>query len=161
MKQQEIIEILNHLQMEYNIVEHPPAETIAEIESFGLPDADTIVKNIFLRDDKKKAYFLLVVCKDKTINLKELRGLLGSRPLSFASEDDLLRYLDLKKGSVTPLGILNDAERKVQVIIDKEVIKFSSIGIHPNENTATLWISPQDLQSIIISHGNSVVLLRM
>jgi len=161
MEQQKIIEMLNHLQMEYSIIEHPPAETIAEIESFGLPNTNSIVKNIFLRDDKKKVYYLLVVCKDKIVNLKELRCLLSSRPLSFASEDDLFHHLGLKKGSVTPLGILNDTERKVQVIVDEDVMKFTSIGIHPNENTATLWISPQNLQSIIKNHGNSVVLLRM
>lgn len=161
MNRLEIIDMLNHLHMKYSVTEHPPAETIEEIDSFGLPNADAIVKNLFLRDDKKKNYYLVVIRKDKTVNLKELRYLLGSRPLSFTSEDDLYSYLGLKKGSVTPLGILNDTERKVQVVVDEDVMKFPVIGIHPNENTATLWLSPQNLQSIIEKHGNTIVLMKM
>ncbi|RST60367.1 prolyl-tRNA synthetase associated domain-containing protein [Siminovitchia terrae] len=161
MNQVEIIDMLNKLQMKYSVVEHPPANTIDEIDSFRLPKADLIVKNLFLRDDKKKNYYLLVISKDKVINLKDLRLLLGSRPLSFASENDLFRYLGLKKGSVTPLGILNDMKRKVEVFIDEELMRFHTIGIHPNENTATLWLSPQDLQSIIEKHGNTVRFLKV
>ncbi|WP_352169623.1 YbaK/EbsC family protein [Proteiniborus sp. MB09-C3] len=95
------------------------------------------------------------------VNLKELRCLLGSRPLSFASEDDLFCYLGLKKASVTSFGILNDMERKVKVVIDEELMKLHTVGIHPNENTATLWLSPRDLQSIIENHGNAVVFLKI
>jgi len=157
----ELIDMLNDLQVEYTVIEHPAAYTIDEIDSFCLPNADSIVKNLFLRDDKKKSYYLLVIRKDKTINLKELRGSLGSRPLSFASEDDLFHYLHLTKGSVTPMGILNDTERKVQVFMDTDIMEFDMIGIHPNENTATLWLSPSDLQSIIEKHGNAVGFLKI
>ena len=161
MNRLDIINLLNRLQMKYSITEHPPAETIEDIDSFQLPDADAVLKNLFLRDDKKRNYYLVVIRKDKTINLKELRCSLGSRPLGFASEDDLRSYLGLKKGSVTPLGILNDYEHNVQVILDEDVLDFPIIGIHPNENTSTLWLSPQDLQMLIKNHGNSVVLLKI
>ena len=70
------------------------------------------MKNLFLRDDKKRHYYLVVVKKDKAVDLKGLRALLGSRPLSFASEQDLSRCLGLPKGAVTPLGILNDEYAK-------------------------------------------------
>ncbi len=161
MNRLEIIDMLDNLHMKYSIIEHPPANTVEEIDSFDLPNADTIVKNLFLRDDKKKNYYLMVACKDKIINLKNLSCLLGSRPLSFASEDDLFYYLGLKKGSVTPFGILKDMERKVQVCIDLDVMKFDIVGIHPNENTATVWLSPRDLQSIIEKHGNAVSFLKI
>ncbi|MDV0447031.1 Prolyl-tRNA editing protein ProX [Methanosarcinaceae archaeon Ag5] len=161
MNQLEIIDLLNHLQIKYRFMEHPPANTVEEIDSLGLPDADAIVKNLFLRDDKKKNYYLLVARKDRTINLKELSGLLGSRPLSFASEEDLFRFLQLKKGSVTPFGILNDAKRQVHVLIDSDVMAFRLVAIHPNENTATVWLSPSDLKEIIENHGNAVDILKI
>lgn len=161
MNRLDIINMLNRLHMKYSITEHPPAKTIEEIDSFQLSKANAVLKNLFLRDDKKRNYYLVVIRKDKTVNLKELRCSLGSRPLSFASEDDLCSYLGLKKGSVTPLGILNDIEHKVQVIVDEDVLDFPIIGIHPNENTATLWLSPQDLQTLIKNQGNSVVFLKI
>ena len=161
MNRLDIINTLNRLQMNYSITEHPPAETIEEIDLFQLSNANAVVKNLFLRDDKKRNYYLVVMRKDKTVKLKELCCSLGSRPLSFASEDDLAFYLGVKKGSVTPFGILNDHEHKVQVILDEDVFGFPIVGIHPNENTATLWLSPQDLQTLIKNHGNSVVFLKI
>ena len=148
-----IKEMLEELQIEYTVIEHPPAETIEEIDGFNLPNAERIVKNLFLRDDKKRNYYLLVVRKDKTVNLKELRTRLETRPLSFASESDLFNYLGLKKGSVTPFGILNDTECKVKVVMDKDILSYPTIGVHPNENTATLWLAPMELQRIIETMG--------
>ena len=139
MDRSEIITMLNCLQIKYTLREHPPAETIDEIDTFNLPDSDTIVKNLFVRDDK----------------------LLGSRPLSFASENDLFSYLGLKKGHVTPFGILNDMSCKVQVIIDESILNYPFVGVHPNDNTATLWLSPGDLQKIIETHGNNVSYIKL
>ncbi|MCC8023887.1 MAG: prolyl-tRNA synthetase associated domain-containing protein [Clostridium sp.] len=161
MKRLEIMEMLNNFNIQYSIVNHPPAKTIEEIESFHLPDSETIVKNLFLRDDKKKNYYLVAVRKDKTVNLKELRNLLGTRPLSFASENDLSIYLNLEKGSVTPFGILNDTEHRICLVIDQDIMRFSMIGIHPNENTATLWLSPYDLRTVIEKWGNRVICIKM
>ncbi len=161
MNRLDIIDMLDRLHLEYSVVDHPPAETVEEIDSFRLPNAEAIVKNLFLRDDKKRNYYLLVVRKDKTVNLKELRASLGVRPLSFASEADLFLYLGLKKGAVTPLGILNDAEHKVRVLVDEDVLDFPAVGVHPNENTATVWLSPQDLLALLKNHGNSVDILRI
>ena len=157
----DIIEMLNSLQMQYSITEHPPVDTIEDIDNLQLSNAEVVVKNLFLRDDKKRNFYLVVLRKDKTANIKELRRSLGTRPLSFASEDDLLSILGLTKGAVTPLGILNDNDRKVQVIIDEDILRFPIIGVHPNENTATLWLSPQDLQKLIKNHGNSMILIKI
>ena len=154
MNKTELLNCLSNSQIQYILVEHEAAKTIEEIDSFHLPNAEYIVKNLFLRDDKKRNYYLLVAQKDKTINLKELRTNLGTRPLSFASEDDLLRFLVLPKGSVTPLGILNDETHSVQVIMDSDVFSYPLVGVHPNENTATVWLSPNDLKRIIEEHGN-------
>ncbi len=161
MNKLEVIDMLNDAGIRYNFIEHPPVETIKEIKRFDLPNPETIVKNLFLRDDKKKSYYLVVVRSDRTVNLKELSKLLGSRPLSFASENDLMYYLGLKKGSVTPFEIFNDVQCRVNLVINESILSFKMIGIHPNENTATLWISPFDLQTIIEKHGNSIISLKI
>uniref|UniRef100_UPI0020796221 YbaK/EbsC family protein n=1 Tax=Clostridium sp. ZBS2 TaxID=2949976 RepID=UPI0020796221 len=126
-----------------------------EMMELNLPDTDVIAKNLFVRDDKKRNYYLLVIRNEKKVNLKKLKEKICSRPLSFASENDLNSILGLSKGSVTPLGIINDDERKVKVILDN-TFNESLIGIHPNENTATIWLNVVDLVRIIKQHGNSV-----
>ena len=156
MTKTEITSLLEDKQLSYTILEHPAAETIEEIDSFHLENADAIAKNLFLRDEKKRNYYLVVMRKDKEANLKELRAMIGSRPLSFASEEDLMRYMKLPKGSVTPFGILNDDDRKVRVIFDEDVVAYPLVGVHPNENTATVWLDPEDLIAILKEHGNDV-----
>ena len=155
MNKQEVIELLDEQRVMYTLIEHPAVYTVEEIDALKLPHSTMVVKNLFLRDDKKKNYYLLVAGKDKKINLKELRDVIPSRPLSFGSEDDLMAYLNLTKGSVTPLGVLNDVGRSVHVLVDSEVMDYEVMGIHPNENTATVWLSPQDLKRIVEWHGNS------
>lgn len=154
MDKNEVLAFLRQSNISYQITEHPAAKTIEEIDSFHLPNSEYIVKNLFLRDDKKRNYYLLVLRKDKAADLKGLRTKLRTRPLGFASEADLSRLLSLPKGSVTPLGILNDESRSVQVFVDSEVLLFPLVGIHPNDNTATVWLSPKDLWAIIEAHGN-------
>lgn len=149
-----VFEKLNELEINYDVIEHPAVYTIEELESLNISNRDKIVKNLFLRDDKKKHYILLVLLKDKKVNLKDLRMKINSRPLAFASEDSLKEYLNLNKGSVTPFGILNDDLRRVEVIIDKPLLDYDQIGVHPNENTATVFISPKDLELVITNHGN-------
>ncbi|WP_058485004.1 prolyl-tRNA synthetase associated domain-containing protein [Defluviitalea phaphyphila] len=157
-KVQEVCDLLNNKGINFNLVEHKAVYTIDEMLELNLPDADVIAKNLFLRDNKKRNYYLLVVCKDKRVNLKALKEKLCSKPLSFASEKDLESILGLSKGSVTPFGIINDKERKVKVIIDN-FFKEKLIGVHPNENTATVWLNVSDLVEIIKEHGNFIEFL--
>ena len=78
--------------------------------------------------------------------------------MSFASENDLENILELKPGSVTPLGLLNDKERKTVFYLDSDFVSPNGlIGVHPNDNTATVWLKTDDLIGIIESHGNKVI----
>lgn len=151
---QETLRLLDNQQIAYVLVEHPAVYTIEEMEQLELANLDQVVKNIFVRDDKKKRFFLVSVVKDKRVNLKELRTKLDSRPLSFASETSLHELLKLDKGAVTPLGILNDKACKVEVVLDSELQTFDKVGIHPNDNTATVWLSPSGLEQLVLNHGN-------
>lgn len=84
---------------------------------------------------------------------------MGSRKLSFADEEDLNSLLGLAKGSVTPLGYMNDAAKKVKFVLDAE-FKGQTIGVHPNDNTATVWLAADDIVALIRKHGNFVYYLR-
>lgn len=153
-KKNKVYEFLKTHNIKYEIVDHSPIYTIEEMESLNLDKEKDIPKNIFIRDDKKRQYFLIVVEKDKRIDLKQLRTTLDSRPLTFASENDLNKYLGLDKGAVSPLGIINNDERNVIVLIDEELKNHSSIGVHPNENDATIFLSIDSLIYCIEQQGN-------
>ena len=108
--------------------------------------------NLFLRDDKKRAYYIISIEGSAKADLKELRSLLSSRPLSFASEEDLQKLLKLSKGEVTPFGALNDEEHKVIVRIS-QFFKGGIIGVHPNTNTATVFLNADVLVSLLSEAG--------
>lgn len=148
-KKEEVYKYLDSLNIKYKKVEHKAVFTMEEMSKLNLEDDTEVVKNLFIRDDKKQNYYLILVKGDKRVNLKELRNTLGLRPLTFASEEDLEKYLGLKKGSVTILGILNDTEHKVKVLIDNDIKKFKEIGAHPNENTASIWLTLEDIEKIL------------
>lgn len=150
-----VVNLLKERNIEFSLVEHKPVYTIDEMIALNFPKGNLIAKNLFIRDDKKKNYYIIVVAQDKKVNLKALREKLSSRPLSFASEQDMWNLLQLTKGSVTPFGILNDKACSVKIIID-EVFMNTNIAVHPNSNTASVWLKTKDLVSIIKEHGNLV-----
>ena len=155
---QEIKMFLEEKNIPFEWVEHKAVYTIEEMEELGLESMDEIAKNLFLRDQKGKRHFLVVVQGLKQVNLKELGEKLGTK-LSFASEERLEKHMGLTKGSVTPLGILNDENCAVEVYIDEDLCKLKRIGVHPNDNTASVYLSPEDLMNIIREHGNPLEVL--
>lgn len=148
-RKEEVYKYLNNLGIKYKKIEHESVFTMEETLHLNLDNEEEIVKNLFIRDDKKQNYFLILVKGDKRVNLKEIRNNLNLRPLTFASEEDLEKYLGLKKGAVTILGILNDTKHKVKVLIDEDIKNFNEIGAHPNENTASVWLKLDDIEKIL------------
>lgn len=110
-----------------------------------------------MRDDRKKNFYLVSVPGHRSINLKTLAERIPSRKLSFASEADLWEWLRLEKGHVTPLGVLNDEQKDVIVVFDR-ALRGQQIGIHPMENTATIFLAFEDVRRLVEEHGNPVVL---
>ena len=147
-KKENVYKKLDELNIKYRKVDHKAVFTMEEMAELNLENEDEIVKNIFIRDDKKN-YYLVLIAGNKRVNLKELRNNLGLRPLTFASEEDLEKYLGLHKGSVTVLGVLNDTNHIVKVLIDEDIKKFQEIGVHPNENTASIWLKLEDIEKIL------------
>jgi len=145
---------LNDMNVAYDFMEHPAVYTIDEMDSLGI--SKDVVKNLFLRDSKGKRHFLVVLQKEKQADMRSIGEQLGSSRLSFASEDRLERYLKLTKGSVSPLGILNDATHDVEVVFDKDLAGEQHLGVHPNDNTATVWMSFDALHNIVKRNGNVI-----
>lgn len=157
MNKSEIYQYLNERNIPYEACEHKAVFNMEEAASLELPYPEWDAKNLFIRDDKKRNYYLITVKGDKRVNLKEFRRKHGLRALSFASAEDLLSIMGLIPGSVSPLGILNDIEQRVHFYLDQEFVG-NKIGIHPNDNTATIWMQADDLMELIQKHGNSAEL---
>lgn len=138
----------------YEVTEHPAVYSMAQLDQVALPYPADDAKNLFVRDDKKRAYYLITVRGDKRVDLKAFRRRHGTRPLTFASAEDLAALLKLTPGSVTPLGLLNDTEHRVTWFLDRDFT--GRIGVHPNDNTATVWMQAADLADLIRDHGNPV-----
>lgn len=159
MNKQEIYNYLNSKNIKYEIFNHIPVYNMDDIKKIVLPNKEYDAKNLFIRDDKKINYYLITVKGNKKINLKEFRKINNTRPLTFASDIELLNILNLTPGSVSSLGLLNDKEHQVKFYLDKEFALDSYIYVHPNDNTATICLKVSDLINIIKEHGNCIDIL--
>lgn len=155
MTKRETYDYLTDHGVEYEVTEHIAVYNMEELNAVRLPYPDRDAKNLFVRDDKKRNYYLITVKGDKRVDLKEFQQRFGTRKLSFASADDLMAIMGLIPGAVTPLGLLNDSERKVSLYLD-EAFLGGLVGVHPNDNTATVWMKAEDLIRLIREHGNTV-----
>ena len=152
---EEIVALLQEKGVSFELAEHPPVYTIDEMLALSLPHPKDIAKNLFLRDDKKQNYYLIVLREDKKADLKKIRSVLSARPLRFASEEDLEAYLGVTTGAVTPFGLLNDTEHKVKACVDKD-LKRGLVGVHPNENTATVYLQAKALVELLQEQGADI-----
>ena len=159
MNKQEIYALLSARNIWHEVTEHKAVFNMAEVAEIQLPYPEADAKNLFIRDDKKCNYYLITVKGDKRTDLKAFRQQNGTRPLTFASDGDLMDLLGLIPGAVTPLGLLNDQDHKVTFWLDKSFLEGSGlIGVHPNENTATVWLKTEDLLQLLRENGTKVTL---
>lgn len=160
MNKQETYQYLKDHNIPFEITEHRAVYNMEELDSIDLPYPEGDAKNLFVRDDKKKNYYLITVKGDKRVNLKDFWKAHGLRSLSFASPEDLKKYMDLTPGAVTPLGLLNVEGAPITMYLDAE-FKDSIIGIHPNENTATVWLQGDDLVELLRENGCEVEIVEI
>ena len=160
MNKQETYQYLKDHNIPFEITEHRAVYNMEELDSIDLPYPEGDAKNLFVRDDKKKNYYLITVKGDKRVNLKDFWKAHGLRPLSFASPEHFKKYMDLTPGAVTPLGLLNVEGAPITMYLDAE-FKDSIIGIHPNENTATVWLQGDDLVELLRENGCEVEIVEI
>ena len=152
----ETLELLDRAGIAYELYEHEAVFTVAEAVAAGIPHRELDAKNLFLRDDKHRAYYLVCLPDEKNVSLREIQERLGSRRLSFASERDLRAMLGLVPGSVTPLGALNDAEGRVEIVLDQALVDAGRLTVHPCDNTATVLLATADLIGLLHERGHEV-----
>ena len=155
MTKKETLDLLEQKGLSFEITEHEAVFSMSEVCSVPLPYPDDDAKNLFVRDAKRRNYYLITLRGDKRVDLKEFKETYGLKTLSFASADELMDILGVAPGSVSPLGLLCDEEKKVVLCLDEE-FRGGKIGVHPNDNTATVWLKTDELESLIRDHGNVV-----
>lgn len=153
---EKVYEKLNSMGIKYEIIDHPPVYTIEEMDDLGITMKADICKNLFVRDAKGKKHYIVVLSKEKRADLSNIAAQIMSTKLSFGSEERLDKYLGLKKGAVSPLGIINDANKEVEVVFDKDLIGKENLGVHPNDNSSTVILSYEDLKRFVMENGNRI-----
>jgi len=154
--EKQVYAVLDELAIPYERYGHIAVYTVAEAEKVDREIAGKHCKNLFLRDKKREDYYLVVLPGDKRADLAGLARQAGAGGFTFASEAKLRQYLDLGRGSVTPFGLLNDRERRVRVLVDRDLAGAAEVGFHPNTNTATVIISFDDFIRFLTWCGSRV-----
>jgi Ala-tRNA(Pro) deacylase len=145
---------LDDMGIAYTRHAHPPVFTVEQAEEHWRTIDATHCKNLFVRNRKGNAHYLVVVERSKTIDMKLLASQLGEDRLSFASPERLATHLGLTPGAVSPFGIINDRHNAVTVVLDEDLRAAPRVGFHPNVNTATLVLTFADFERFLASRGN-------
>ena len=162
MNRNAVLALLKSRGIPFELAEHRAVYNMADLAEIALPHPEADAKNLFVRDDKRRNYYLITVRGEKRVDLKAFRHAHGTRPLSFASDDELAAFLALTPGSVTPLGLLNDETRRVALFIDEALLEGDGlIAVHPNDNAATVWLKTADLIALLREQGHSVETTRL
>ena len=157
MNKQEIYTYLAQEHIWHEIAEHEAVYNMEEASHLEVSYPGCDAKNLFVRDDKRRNYYLITVKGDKRVDLKEFRRQHSTRSLSFASAEDLMEIMGLTPGAVSPLGLLNDPAHRAALFLDQDLLHDPGhIGVHPNDNTATVWLNTDDLIRLLEAHGTAV-----
>ena len=160
--EQRSYDLLDRLGIDYLRADHAPALTMEDCVEIGQALDAPVCKNLFLCNRQKTSFYLLLMEGDKPFKTKDLSAQLGIARLSFADEEAMARFLDLRPGSVSPLGLANDREKRVQLVIDRALLAHPRIGCHPCRNTSTVGFSTDDLlQKLLPALGHPPVYVRL
>ncbi|MBV8646311.1 prolyl-tRNA synthetase associated domain-containing protein [Paludibacterium sp.] len=146
--------LLAELGIHYEKVEHPPFGAVSDYHREGITFPGQCVKNLFLKNRKGNRFYLLVLDELKTADLAALASQVDEARLSFASEERLQEFMQLSAGSVTPFGLANDAEGRIQVLLDNDIDPAQLIGFHPMVNDSTLCITVPDFLRFLAHTGH-------
>ena len=138
-------DLLDELNISFERVDHEPAMTIEACKDVEKVLGATICKNLFLCNTQKTNFYLLVMPGDKKFQTKVVSKLLGVARLSFAPEEYLLEFLDITPGSVSIMGLMNDKEKRVRLLVDSELLKDEYFACHPCINTSSMKIKTEDI----------------
>lgn len=153
-KEVRVYDLLDSLEIEYQRVDHEAAMTMEVCEDIDRALEATICKNLFLCNRQETDFYLLMIAGDKKFKTKDLSAQIHSARLSFAKEEYMERFLDITPGSVSVMGLMNDKEGRVKLLMDEDVLKAEYIGCHPCINTSSLRIRTRDMMERVIPAMN-------
>jgi Ala-tRNA(Pro) deacylase len=157
----EIYSILKELSISFHEHHHEPFFTVEEGRAFEKTFRGGKTKNLFLRNQKGDRHFLVVIEAEKRADLKQISTMVKEQKLSFASSERLMKYLGVTPGSVTILGLINDQNHEVKVIIDEDFMDEKFINVHPLRNDATLEITISELKKFLTWAKNEVSIMKL
>ncbi|MCH5197406.1 MAG: prolyl-tRNA synthetase associated domain-containing protein [Oscillospiraceae bacterium] len=149
------LSFLSQLGISYEGLTHDEADTIEKCEKIEESLGAKIAKNLFLCNSQKTSFYLLIMPGDKIFKTKYLSKQINSSRLSFADAENMKKYLGLRPGSVSILGLKNDMEKKVKLIIDRDLLSLEYVGFHPCINTSTLKLRLTDVLNKFLPAVNS------
>jgi len=140
-----VYNLLDSLGIEYWQIDHEIANTMEVCKEIDAALGATICKNLFLCNRQQTEFYLLMMPDDKPFKTKDITGQIGCSRLSFAPAEKMEELLDIHPGSVSVMGLMNDIENKVQLVVDEDVLKGEFVGCHPCVNTSSLKIRTSDI----------------
>ena len=143
-------DLLDRLGVEYERIDHEPAMTMEDCKEVDQLLEAVICKNLFLCNRQKTAFYLLMIPDTKVFHTKDLSAQIHSARLSFAKPEYMEEFLDITPGSVSVMGLMNDKERRVQLLVDEDVLNGEYIGCHPCINTSSIRFKVKDLVEKVI-----------
>ena len=149
-KEERVYDLLDQLNIDYQRIDHEEANTMEVCLEIEKSLKSTICKNLFLVNSNKSQYYLLMLKGNKKFKTKVISKQINSSRLSFGSDEKMLEYLDITPGSVSLLGLMNDYDFKVQLLMDKDLLQDEYLGCHPCINTSSLRIKMKDVFEKII-----------
>ena len=149
-KEQRVYELLDRLAIDYQRIDHEAAMTMEACAEVDAALEAGICKNLLLCNRQCTDFYLLMMPGDKPFKTKELSAQIGSSRLSFAAPEYMERFLDITPGSLSVLGLMNDENNAVKLLIDEDLLKEKKIGMHPCINTSSLRLATRDLLEIIL-----------
>lgn len=158
-----VYDLLDSLGIEYFRTDHEHADTMEACNRIDAVLDVVICKNLFLCNRQKTDFYLLMMPGDKPFKTKELSSQINSARLSFASPDAMLEYLDIKPGAVSVMGLMNDKENHVKLLVDEDVLKDEYVGCHPCVNTSSLKLKTEDVFGKYlraVNHTSTTVVLK-
>ncbi len=153
-KEIRVYDLLDELNISYGRIDHAAAMTMEDCAAVDEALDATICKNLLLCNRQCTQFYLLMMPGDKVFKTKDLSAQIGSSRLSFATGEYMEQYLDITPGSLSVLGLMNDKEDRVQLLIDEDVLKGEYFGCHPCINTSSLRIKTTDLLEVFLPYVN-------
>ena len=152
---------LKELEIDFKIVDHPPAFTTEEADKYIEGHDGVRTKSMFLTDRKKKNFYLVILDDYKRLDMDRFKDIVGEKKVKMASENSLMEKMKLPAGTVSPFGLLNNEDHDIKFFMDKEIVDEEIMTFHPNINEKTLFWKTKDLFKYLDNIGYEVNIIEL